>query len=664
MKKAQPKTRSRQARTAPQPAEPVISREAIRRHGFWIAALWMLALAAYSNSFRTGFPFDNTTVILLNSRVHAVTAQNIHLILNEDYWYGSSTTGLYRPVTTLTYLLNYAVLGNGPHPAGYHWLNFGLHAVNIALVYLLAMLIFEEAAPAFAVAAIWGVHPVLTESVTNIVGRADLLAAFGVLAGLVCHARGAIASGRQKLAWLTVLFCVTLIGLFSKESAIVVLAAIAIYDLAFASRAPWRARIPGYFALATASVVYFSVRADVLARLPLGVVPFGDNPLVGADFWTARLTAFKAIAKAFGLLVWPLHLAADYSYNAIPLFSWNVSEDWKSVAGLSACLVAAAIAAWCYRHNKRGFFFLALLLASLAPTSNIFLTIGTILAERFLYLPAVAFAGCLVLVLGRQAGGLPHSLHRARPAMLALIVVAFAARTWLRNLDWADDQTLWARTVQTSPASYKAHSLLAASLMNARPPQLDRASAAAGRSLEILDPLPDELRVARAYAIAGECYRNKGDSPSGFERSTWYRRSLDALLRGQRIDLIEREQVRRRNMARGKRAIATGWLPLYEELGRTYLAMGDARQAAIKLMEGLVINPGATQLAAELAALYRQAEPASCALQGTGLDLNCPLVHEQLCVASRNVAALYQQIQEPDSAAAVLHSAASNLGCR
>jgi hypothetical protein len=92
--------------------------------------------------------------------------------------------------------------------------------------------------------------------------------------------------------------------------------------------------------------------------------------------------------------------------------------------------------------------------------------------------------------------------------------------------------------------------------------------------------------------------------------------------------------------------------------------MGDARQAAIKLMEGLVINPGATQLAAELAALYRQAEPASCALQGTGLDLNCPLVHEQLCVASRNVAALYQQIQEPDSAAAVLHSAASNLGCR
>ena len=77
-----------------------------------------------------------------------------------------------------------------------------LHEVNVALVYALGMLVFGETAPALALAAIWGLHPLLTESVTNIVGRADLLAAFGVLAGLLCYVKSASAAGRRRLAWL------------------------------------------------------------------------------------------------------------------------------------------------------------------------------------------------------------------------------------------------------------------------------------------------------------------------------------------------------------------------------------------------------------------------------------------------------------------------------
>ena len=80
----------------------------------------MLALVAYSNSFQAGLIFDNAPAILQDTRIRAATADNIHLILTEEYWYNSSTTGLYRPLSTFSYLLNYAVLGNGPNPAGYH----------------------------------------------------------------------------------------------------------------------------------------------------------------------------------------------------------------------------------------------------------------------------------------------------------------------------------------------------------------------------------------------------------------------------------------------------------------------------------------------------------------------------------------------------------------
>ena len=107
--------------------------------------------------------------------------------------------GLYRPFTTLTYLFNYAAFGEGPNPAGYHVVNYAIHSMNATLVFLLALPLFGEIVPAFAMAAIWAVHPALTESVTNIVGRADLLGAFGLLAALLCFTRSRESVGRGGL---------------------------------------------------------------------------------------------------------------------------------------------------------------------------------------------------------------------------------------------------------------------------------------------------------------------------------------------------------------------------------------------------------------------------------------------------------------------------------
>ena len=175
--------RSRKPRNIPNVPKPIeaaspagwMAGVAWRPHAFRILALWALVLLAYSNSFRAGMVYDSATIVLQDSRIQAATAQNLNLILEAEYWYNFATTGLYRPLTTFSYLVNYAVLGNGPHPAGYHWVNFALHAFNLALVYLLGMVVFQESALALAIAAVWALHPQLTESVTNVVGRADLL---------------------------------------------------------------------------------------------------------------------------------------------------------------------------------------------------------------------------------------------------------------------------------------------------------------------------------------------------------------------------------------------------------------------------------------------------------------------------------------------------------
>ena len=105
-----------------------------------------------------------------------------------------------------------------------------------------------------------------------------------------------------------------------------VLAVMAIYDLTFGRAASWKARVPSYVAVVVPCVVFLYMRANVLGGVPVTAFPFGDNPLVGADFWTARMTAVKVIGRYLALLVWPAQLSFDYSFNEIPLFGVEVDE--------------------------------------------------------------------------------------------------------------------------------------------------------------------------------------------------------------------------------------------------------------------------------------------------------------------------------------------------
>jgi hypothetical protein len=677
-----------------------------RRHAWRILGLCVVALAAYSNSFQSGMVFDNSAAILQDVRVHSATARNLDLILHEEYWYNSSTTGLYRPLTTFSYLVNYAVLGNAANPAGYHWVNLALHAANMLLVYWLGLLILQDDRMALGLAALWGLHPLLTESVTNIVGRADLLAAFGVLAGLLCHVAAASARGWRRAAWLAGVGVAAAIGIFSKENGALLPGVLLLYDLTWKSIAPWRKRAASYLAVAIPFAVYFALRGELHRRMPLGVVPVLDNPLIGADFWTAKLTAFKIIGKFLWLWIWPAHLSADYSYNAIPVFGWrlNTWEDLQALIAFAVCVACGILAIVFYRSRKALFFFIVFFFLTLAPTANLFLLIGTDMAERSSYLPSIGIAAACTLAL-HHAWRRFGARREVWLAAIGAIALAFGARTYARNFDWRDERSLWASAVQARPGSFKAHSLLAASLMEGSAADreyalMETALVETDRTLAILSGLPDADCTARPFASAGQFYRMKGDRVGGIGATPWYRKALAALERGDRVNAAEREHIREVNLAAGKKASVPPWPALYLELGRTLLrlseprkalialaygrprgadpdysaeivragrAMDDWHRAAILLMERMVADPNASGLAPDLAELYRQAAPASCAVrngagQGT-LDVTCPLVHEDVCAASRNVAVQYRQSGQTSKADATAGSAVRDLGC-
>lgn len=208
---------------------------------------------------------------------------------------------------------------------------------------------------------------------------------------------------------------------------------------------------------------------DAQHRAPHLQISLFANPLAGAGFWTARLTAFKVIGKLAWLFVWPAHLSADYSFNAVPLFGWQWNwEDAQALLGLALCLAGAFATVRWRRTQPAASFFIGFFFAALAPSANLVILIGSIMAERFLYLASIGLAGCTVvaaraLVERTSSRGAP-ARHAVR-ATAVLVCLAFAARTYARNLDWQDALTLWTSAVEVNPAAALSHNNLGNVLM-------------------------------------------------------------------------------------------------------------------------------------------------------------------------------------------------------
>jgi tetratricopeptide (TPR) repeat protein len=609
-------------------------------------ALGLLTLLAFSNSFSTGFALDNH-LLLSDTRIQAATSSNIALIVGHTYWWPNGESGLYRPLTTLSYLLNYAILGNTNHPAGYHWINLSLHITNVLLLYALLVRLIGALRMAFFIALLWAVHPVLTESVTNIVGRADLLAALAVLSGFFLYLKSAETTGARRAASLGGLAVATVFGVFSKESAVVLPAVIVIYELACGKR--WRRMLAGCVATLVPIGIMLWQRGVVLASSLPAEYPFLDNPIAGAGFWVGRLTAVKVLARYLGLALWPVRLSSDYSYSEIPLVRGSLG-DWVCWLAVAGALVLTAIL---WKRSRLAFFLAGFAFLNLLPASNLLFPIGTIMAERLLYLPLAGLVAAAVLAIDTRS--------RAFPIGVAVIATGFAVRTWMRNSDWTDDKTMAMATVQTSPGSFKVHQLLAATLLSER--EIDRAVAEADRSVAILAPLPDALNSPRTWNLAAMCHRAKGE----------YDETVRLASRAIAIDAASRAEYDRRHgikspvpasSADGYRTLASAYLHLgkapeaqaaglqaqaidpansdaYEEIAGAYFAQGKGEEAAIALAEGMLLAND-RELLDELLKLYQSGvDQKGCAVKagphGPTLNPACEIVMRHLCQATSRI---------------------------
>lgn len=426
-----------------------------------------LALGCYANGLHGEFVHDDIPAIVRNRDV--LGQAPLHAVLGNDFW-GTSMADphshkSWRPLTVLTFRASHAVWGLQPV-----W----FHAVNVVL-HLVASLLFTRVCvsvaglrAAFATLAglLFAAHPIHTEAVTGIVGRADVLACvFFLLSFLAYHDPG--FGGR--IGTSVVLAGVSMLA---KETGVTVLGVNLLLDvyrswgsLRRAVRdARWNEEAALFSRRAAKIVLSLSVLVVFRVALLQGTMPkFSqqDNPAAFHPCPQVRLLTFCYLAALnCWLLLCPATLSHDWQFGSVPLVA--SLADTRNLATCAFFGVGILVAYRCVvdleiqRHPPL-ILGLLLLCIPFLPASNLLVTVGFVIAERVLYIPSLGMV--LLVVYGLQL--LWHAvLVRQRALLLGaalLVLGSFCLRTVVRNKDWTSRETLALSGVRDMPNNAKLH---------------------------------------------------------------------------------------------------------------------------------------------------------------------------------------------------------------
>jgi protein O-mannosyl-transferase len=447
---------------------PDTARASAIQHWSYLALLVLAVCVAYTNSLSNDFTMDDRQLYILKNP--AVTHPSLRGFLTPH-----AVTKVFRPATFAFFALEWRI--GGGRPFVFHLGNLFLHAAATILLFFVLQT-FLQALPqgnivAFAAALLFAVHPIHTESVTSIVGCAELLAAAFLFAAWIFHLRD-----RE----IPALICFTL-ALLSKESAIVFLPFVLLGDHAIDR---WKPALR-YVRIAALSILYLAVVWKVDGgHFGPADIQLLDNPLATLPVHWRILNAIRVAWKYLALQLYPATLSCDYSFSEIPIYlDWRHTLPAAGTAGvILACWIRSLWKKQLVYALAGGVYF-----AGFAVTANILTPIGTIMAERLAYVPSAGL--CLLAAWAWQS-----LYRRQRQVGLAALIIlpgVLGIRTIVRNRDWRDNLTLWSADVRAVPNSAKIHVMLGSAYVDTG--QFDPALKEMELALKI-DPLfPEALEA-------------------------------------------------------------------------------------------------------------------------------------------------------------------------
>ena len=439
------------------PAAPPAEAEAPLARAWIATAIWLpavLAFAAYLNALGNPFVYDDARTVVANPSLRDL-----------GNWLFVLVYSRFRPLVNITYAADAAIWAM--RPFGFHLTSILLHAVNAALFALLAhawAVDASERAPrslgvgtersrwtlAFVAAALFAVHPLLTEAVGYVSGRPEVLCLTFMLVSLLLLRRGLRCDGRQRWTAMTGAVLAWFLAVLSKETAAVLPIAVFAWDRLLGPgdaparrRRTWGVHVPLLVLIAAGGLARLYFYRSEVGRLP--------RPLV-----QHVLTELPILWRYARSLVWPVG-------QSIVLPAQRVSTPWKPEVlwSLAALLVIAGVA-W-RRRRSQPLVAVALLWFPLLLAPSSLIPLVELISEHRMYSASCGLfllAAALAAGLGERWRAVTEAQRLRRwgvPAATGAVLLALLALTVARNRVWSSNVSLWRDATEKAPLTWAPH---------------------------------------------------------------------------------------------------------------------------------------------------------------------------------------------------------------
>ncbi|MCP4624654.1 MAG: tetratricopeptide repeat protein [bacterium] len=477
--------------------------------------LFFLLLASYSNSFNSSWHLDDEANIIANRRLH-INALTPDSIMGTFYASPVASGKMFRPVANLTFALNWHV--GQDHVTGYHIVNIAIHLVAAFLLYLTIVDLCRtpklqqksDATTAcfiaFLAAALWAANPIQTQAVTYIVQRMALLAALFCLLSMFCYIRFRLSdSASHRILHLAGSILSFVLAVGSKENAVLLPLVLILVEMTFfrdLSVLTGRRLLLG-LAVGSGILIFLAgsllfMKSDLLFFLKgYAARPFSLSERI--------LTEPRIIVYYLSQIFYPLPDRLSIQHDI--LISTSLLKPWTTLPSIA--LVLLLIGGGISQIQKRPiaafgilFFFLNHLVESTIIPLELIFEHRNYLPSLFLFWPISDGIKRLIDYYRKRK----RSLHVIIASFGVLLILVFGFGSYIRNMAWATEKSLWEDAAQKAPQSSRPIYRLAA--YYAKVEQLDLSAALLQKGFTLRHHLPDQGRVLY-YNNMGNIFRKK-----------------------------------------------------------------------------------------------------------------------------------------------------------
>ncbi len=590
-------------------------------------ALFLFGILLYANTINHDYVLDDAAAITKNKIVQR-GVDGIPELLKTGFYYGyfGYNNNLYRPLPLVTFAIGHSLWGNDRQYE--HLINVLLFAFAGVLVFSILYSLLGNAfwLMALLISALFVAHPVHTEVVANIKSRDELLAFIFSMFSLIVSVRFVLTKKIKFIVYAAVSY---FLAMLSKESSIafMLIIPLCMYLIALPNQTEskntikinWQKIIVGIMAVGVV-MTYLIIRYMLFhndKETTIQVMSL-DNVMSNLGFFERLPTAIFVLGRYLWILFFPHPLVYDYSFKELTVVKWG---DLGFIISSLVYLALLAYGVLQARKKKLLGFGILFYLISIFIVSNIALTIGSGMAERFLFTPSLGFCIAFGIVLFKLTKASandfrdPKFLRLVLPVSLVILCL-YGFKTITRNTDWRNQLTLFSNDVKYAPMSARIHFSLGNELLEQgkllqdkkiQGEMYDKAEVELKKTLNIFP------KYAEAIVSLANLYQEKGD----FEKANEYMSMVSSTSLGGGGAAAEQLSYNKANALLGmkdyrgainyyQQAIATNpkSVESYINMGIAYKEM-NMPDSAIKVINiGIQINPKSSEAYLNLGTCY------------------------------------------------------------